>query len=214
MLGLAILLAAGAYGAWRLCAGYARPAAGRFRILAPREVAFLEAACEALFPVGGELAPSGREARVPEWVDGYLALQPGRGRRLMRLLFCLLEQATILFAAPGRGGRRRFSSLDPAQRVAHLEGWQRSRLFPRRLVFTSLRAILTMGYFADPAVLRSLGLAPFRVAVPVGEADLLYPPIGRPRSAIRFGPADLTPPSDGSPLLGAPLHPDYDGERP
>ena len=214
MLGLAILLAAGAYGAWRLSARYARPAAGRFRILAPREAAFVEAAAETLFPSGGELAPSGREARVPEWVDAYLALQPARGRRLMRLLFCLVEQATILFAAPGRGGRRRFSSLDPAQRVAHLEGWQRSRFFPRRLVFTSLRAILTMAYFADPAVLRGLELAPFRVRVPVGEADLLYPPIGRPRSAIRFGPADLTPPSDGTPLLGSPLHPDYAEERP
>jgi hypothetical protein len=93
--------------------------------------------------------------------------------------------------------------------VAVLADWQRSRFFPRRLVFASLRAILTMGYFADPAVLRALGLAPCRVARPVAEADLLYPPIGRPRSAIRFTRADLTPPSDGTPLLGAPLHPDY-----
>jgi hypothetical protein len=130
----------------------------------------------------------------------------------MRLLFCLLEQATLVFPAPGRGGRRRFSSLDPAQREAVLEGWQRSRLFPRRLVFTSLRAILTMGYFAHPAVLRGLGLAPYRVEPPVAEADLLYPPIGAPPAAIRFTRADLTPPSDGTPLRGAPLHPDYAGE--
>jgi hypothetical protein len=213
VLGLAVLLAA-IFLAWRLFARYPRPGAGRFRVLAAREVAFLEAASEALFPHGGELPVSGREAGIPAWVDGYVALQPARGRLLMRLLFCLLEQATLVFAAPGRGGRRRFSSLDPAQRVAALEGWQRSRFFPRRLVFTSLRAILTMGYFAHPAVLRGLGLAPYRVDVPVAEADLLYPPIGEPLTAIRFTRADLTPPSDGTPLLGAPLHPEYAEERP
>lgn len=211
MLGLA-LLAAAALLLWRLLARYPHPAAGRFRVLAAREVAFLEAACEALFPPGGDLPVSGSEAGLPAWVDGYVALQPPRGRLLMRLLFCLLEQATLVFPAPGRGGRRRFSSLDPAQREAVLEGWQRSRLFPRRLVFTSLRAILTMGYFAHPAVLRGLGLAPYRVEPPVAEADLLYPPIGAPPAAIRFTRADLTPPSDGTPLRGAPLHPDYAGE--
>jgi hypothetical protein len=208
VLGLAVLVA-GILLAWRLFARYPRIDPARFRVLAPREAAFLEAASEALFPRGGELAVSGSEAGIPAWVDGYVALQPARGRLLMRLLFCLVEQATLVFAAPGRGGRRRFSSLDPAQRVAVLEAWQRSRFFARRLVFTSLRAILTMGYFAHPAVLRGLGLAPYRVDAPVAEADLLYPPIGKPLTAIRFARADLTPPSDGTPLLGAPLHPDY-----
>ena len=75
-------------------------------------------------------------------------------------------------------------------------------------MFTSLRAILTMGYFAHPEVLRRLGLAPRRVDPPVTEVDLLYPPIGAPPGAIRHTRADLTPPSDGTPLRGAPLHPD------
>ncbi len=209
MLKLAILVAASVYAWRRLFARYPRPVAGRFRVLAAREAAFLAASAEALFPRGGELAVSGTEARVPEWVDGYLELQPPRVRLLMRLLFCLVEQATLVLPAPGAGGRARFSCLCPAQRIAALEGWQRSRFFPRRLVFTSLRAILTMAYFADPAVLRGLGLAPYQVEVPVCEADLLYPPIGKPPSAIRFRRADLTPPSDGTPLLGAPLHPDF-----
>ena len=73
-----------------------------------------------------------------------------RIRLLMHLLFFLIEHATLFFPAPGRGGRRRFSSLALEQRAAVLEGWRTSRLFPRRLVFASLRAILTMGYFALP----------------------------------------------------------------
>ena len=94
--------------------------------------------------------------------------------------------------------------------MAALEGWQRSRFFSRRLVFTSLRAVLTMGYFAHPAVLRELRLAPYAIRVPVGDPDLLYPPIGQGPEAIAYGPDDRTPASDGSPLdLDGPLHPDY-----
>ncbi|MEN8181319.1 MAG: gluconate 2-dehydrogenase subunit 3 family protein [Myxococcota bacterium] len=205
---------AAVFAGWRL-GRYPRTVPGRFRVLAPREVAFLAAAGDALYPPGGVLPPSGSEARIPEYVDRYLAEVPGRMRLLMRLLFALVEQATIVFRAPGRGGRRRFSSLRPEQRVAALEGWQRSRFFPRRLVFTSLRAILTMGYFAHPPVLRPLGLAPYAISTPVCDADLLYPPVGSRPEAIRYGPEDRTPPSDGTPLaLDGPLHPDYAEESP
>lgn len=183
------------YGAARLWLGY--PAAPALRTLAPREAAFLDAAAEAMFPPGGAL-PSGRAAGVTASLDGYLAIVPPRMRRLMRLLFALFEHATLAFPAPGPRGRRRFSSLGAAQREAVLDAWRTSHLFPRRLVFTSLRALLTNGYVADPAVLSALGLAPYAVETPVAEADLLYPPIGRPRSAIRH--AALTPASDGRPL--------------
>jgi hypothetical protein len=168
-----------------------------------------------MFPEGGAIPESGSDAGVPEFVDRYVGSVPSRVRRLMRLLFFLVEHATLVSWAPPPRGWRRFSSLGHEQRVAALEGWRASRLFPRRLVFTSLRAILTMGYFADPAVLRRLRLAPYALATPVSEADLLYPPIGEPRSAIRYTPEDLTPPSDGAPLdLDGPLHPAYRDERP
>jgi hypothetical protein len=94
--------------------------------------------------------------------------------------------------------------------VAALEGWRTSRLYLRRLVFMSLRAILSMGYLAHPRVLRQLRQAPLDFETPVCEADLLFPPIGRGPEAIRYSSADLTPPSDGTPLsLDGPLHPRY-----
>jgi hypothetical protein len=128
----------------------------------------------------------------------------------MRLLFFLVEHATLVAPAPGWGGWRRFSSLSPEQRIAALDGWRTSRHFARRLVFTSLRAILTMGYFSHPPVLRQLRVAPLAIETPVCEADLLYPPIGRSPEAIRWSAADLTPPSDGTPVdLDGPLHPAY-----
>ena len=117
---LAASILAGALLVWgglRLLGFYARPDAGRFEFLAPREAAFLAAAADALYPPGGVVPPSGSEAGIPEYVDRYLGVVPARVRWLMRLLFLLVEQATLLFAAPGSGGRRRFSSLRAEQQV-------------------------------------------------------------------------------------------------
>lgn len=197
------------YAFSRTCLGYARPSQ-RFDALFRHEVAFLTGAAEATFPAGGGIAPSGLDADLPAYTDRFLSAAHPRMRLLMHLLFFLVEHATLFFPAPGRGGMRRFSALTTEQRAAVLEGWRTSRLFPRRLVFASLRAILTMGYFAYPAVLRELGLAPYAIRTPVCEADLLYPRVGASRASITLSRGDLTPPSDGTPIpLDAPLHPDY-----
>jgi hypothetical protein len=206
-----ILLGAGlGYAGARVLLGY--PPAHGFRILARPEVAFLTAAADAIYPDGAGL-PSGPEARVAERLDAYLEIVPARMRRLMRLLFFLVEHATAVFPAPAPRGRRRFSSLSAEQRTAALDAWRTSRLFPRRLVFASLRALLTNAYVADPGVLRGLGLTPWAIDTPVCEADLLYPPIGQLPAAIRH--AATSPPSDGTPLdPAAPRHPAYAEARP
>jgi hypothetical protein len=201
------------YGAYRFLAGYPRPAVP-LRALAAREYATVAAASLATYPQGGAIPPSGLEAGIPQHVDRFVAAQAPGTRLLMRLLFVLVEHASLIFPAPGKGGFRRFSSLDEAQQVAYLRGWQRSSLLPRRLVFVSLRAILTMGYFGDPAVLRTLGLAPRAIDVPVIEADLLWPRVGEPRSAIRHRAEDVTPARVPVPLgPEGPLHADFEARR-
>jgi hypothetical protein len=207
MLGWIVLAAGAAAGVRRIFGGYP-PAGARYRHLSRREVAFLHAAGDATFPRGGAIAASGSDADVAGYTDRWLAVSQARIRTLMRSLFFLVEHATLVFPAPGWGGWRRFSSLSHAQRILALDGWRTSRHFARRAVFIALRAILTMGYFAHPPVLRQLRLAPLAIQTPVCEADLLYPPVGRPHDAIRYTPADLTPPSDGTPVdLDGPLHP-------
>jgi hypothetical protein len=197
------------YAVSRVALGYPRPPR-RFQSLFRSEVAFLAGAAEATFPAGGAIPASGLDADLPVYTDRFLMAAHPRMRLLIHLLFFLVEHATLFFPAPGRRGWRRFSALDAEQRAAVLEGWRTSRLFPRRLAFASLRAILTMGYFAFPPVLRQLGLAPYEIQTPVCEADLWIPRIGASRKSLRLTRADRTPPSDGTPIpLDAPLHPAY-----
>lgn len=183
----------------RVFAGY--PRFGDARVLAARELTCLDAVGEALFPPGGAVEASGADARVSRYVDRLVAISQARTRRLMRLLFFLVEHATLIFPAPGGlGGLRRFSSLDLGQRVAVLEGWRTSRLFPRRLVFTSLRALLTLGYFAHPPVQAALRLEPFAIESPICPADCLYPRVGEHPDSISYGADDVTAAPGFAPL--------------
>ena len=195
----------------RVFAGHPRPEVPP-QVLRAREMAFLAAAADATYPAGGAIPTSGSQARVAERTDAWMAqVDPGM-RLLMRLLFFLVEHATVLFPAPGRGGFRRFSSLAPHQREAALRGWATSALPPRRLVFQSLRAVVTMAYLSDAAVLREVGLAPRDVEVAPGPADLLFPPIGHGPESIRFGPEDLRDVAGPATLAcDAPLDPRYAG---
>jgi hypothetical protein len=204
-----VLAALAAWAFARFFVGYpARDPA--YAQLSAREQAFLRAASDAVFPPGGPIPFSGSEAGALGHVDRFLAGIAPRSRVLVRLLFFLIEHATIFFPAPGWNGIRRFTALSLAQRQAVLDGWGRSRTPARRAIFQSLRAILTMAYFGSPAVLRTIGLAPLAMETPVVDADLLYPPIGQPKSAIRFGVADRDRPWPTAPLdPRGPLDPAY-----
>jgi hypothetical protein len=178
------LLTGGAWLAARFGAGYP-PTPPSVRLLRPREYATIAAAASATFPRGGAVPLSGLDANVAGHVDRFVQAQPRGSRRLMRLLFVLVEHATMLFPPGGPGARRRFSALTPVQQVAYLEGWRTSRLFFRRLVFTSLRAIVTMGYLSHADVLAALDLVPQQIEGRPTQADGLWPPIGERSSLPR-----------------------------
>lgn len=179
-------------------------------MLRRHEIAFIEATSDVMFPPGGAIPVSGRETDLPGYVDRFLATLDRPLRWQIRALMLLVEHATLFFPAPGRGGFGRFSSLSEDQRTAVLTGWSESAFFLRQLLFTALRAVLTMGYLGHPDVMRFLNVAPFAIESPVCEADLLYPPIGAHPDVIGLTEEDITPPSDGRPIdLDGPLHPAF-----
>ena len=160
-------------------------------VLGRGESALVNAAGETLFPGHPGLAIDGQQAELAHYAESYLqALGPAQ-RRLIRAMFILFEQAPLLFPAPGLGGFRRFSSLSPEQRLAYFESWSGSRMVLRRMAFSALKAVLILGYFGHDENLRALGLDPWNIEPVICEADLLYPPIGQSRSAIRWTRSDL-----------------------
>lgn len=209
---VAIALVAAVYVGLRLFGRYPRPETP-YEYISAGEAHFLQRAAEAMFPSGGAIPLSGADADLPGFADRYLASLHPRVRMQIHLLLTFFEQATIFFPAPGRGGHRRFSGLALEQRIEVLHAWSESQSFLRSLVFTALRAVLTMGYLGHPVPMRHLRLAPLDFESPVLEVDLLYPPIGKGPESIRYTRADLTPPSDGTPLdPHGPFHPDYHRE--
>lgn len=193
----------------RIFFGYPAPTT-RFSVLAAREVSFISSTSEVMFPADGAIPFSGVEADIPSYADRFLSALEPRIRWQIRALFALFEHATLVFPAPGWTGLRRFSSLSFEQRELVLQGWSQSPQFLRQIIFTALRAVLTMGYLGHPVVMRHLRVAPYAIETPVCEADLLYPAIGAHPDQIPYTESDLSEPSDGTPIdIEGPLHPDY-----
>jgi hypothetical protein len=72
----------------------------------------------------------------------------------MRLMLWSVELAPLMFGPR----RRRFTRLEPADRRRFLYESSRSDLYLRRVVFLSLRVLLTLAYLADRRVVQSLGI--------------------------------------------------------
>ena len=184
----------------RLLAGYPE-ADPRFVFLRRREETFLAATAEVLFPTTDALPLSGGEADLPGYADQYLQALPVRQRNLVRALFILFEQGTLIWPAPGRGGFKRFSSLSPHQRLVVLRSWESSGLYVRRMCLTALKAVLILGYVGHPQSLSALGLAPWKIESPRVEADFLYPPIGPARDRLLDTSRARAPSPSSSPLI-------------
>ena len=110
---------------------------------------FVVAACaDTMFPPAGPIPISGTEAGLVAYVAAYLAALPRMRANLIRLLFLFIQLSPWLF-----GPRRsRFTRLQPSDRIRFFEEMATSKLYFRRVAFLSMRAILTMGYFACPQV--------------------------------------------------------------
>ncbi len=112
------------------------------------ERAVVAACADTMFPSAGPIPVSGTRAGLVAYVDAYLLGLHWVQRFLVRMLFLCIQLSPLLF-----GPRRsRFTRLSHAERTRVFEDMAVSTLYFRRVIFMSMRAIMTMGYFACPRV--------------------------------------------------------------
>ena len=97
------------------------------------------------------VVPESRALAESDWleveriIEGALALRPEGIRRQIRLLIRALDLLPLLRHA------RRFTSLDPASRLAFLDSMQRFPVLLVRRGVWGLRTLVFMGYYGRPA---------------------------------------------------------------
>ena len=131
------------------------------RNLSRKEQAILAAAADALFPPGGPIPLSGTDAGAIPYLDAYVGRVDRTQRALMRLLFQAVEHGPWVL-----GPRfSRFTRLDAASRIVFLGKLAKSDLYFLRVIFLSLRVMLTMAYLTNSDVARRMrieaNVAPF-----------------------------------------------------
>jgi hypothetical protein len=168
--GVAVLVALGLL-VRRIFFGYPAPSAG-CTLLSRKEQAIVAACANTLFPAGGPIPLSGTEAGAVLYMDRYIGRISANQRGLIRLLLHAVEHTPWVFGPTWA----RFTRLSAAEQVAVLQSMSTSRIYFRRVMFLSLRVILTMGYLANDEVARRIGMVfrstPFDVApAPVPSPD-------------------------------------------
>lgn len=108
-------------------------------------------------------------ASIAQRLDYELWAVGGAIEEDMRTVLQLLEHLTLL------GGRlRRFTELNPTERLAYLETWRDSRFNLRRAAFNAIRSFVYFFAYSDPALWPATGFTgpwPGRIEVPVPPVD-------------------------------------------
>ncbi len=110
----------------------------------------LRALGDTLFPSTGADDPAGGDI-VPGGVDSLLAAMEPEVVKKLGLVVSAFELAAVV-----RYGKP-FSKLSDAQRERYVDGWMRSRLAPRRVVYRTLRVLCANAYYNDERVWPLLG---------------------------------------------------------
>jgi hypothetical protein len=109
----------------------------------------LAALGDTMFPSLGPGDPSGA-AVLPDALDDFLAHVDAKKARTFGLVLTVFELAAV-----ARYGRP-FSKLAPETRARYVDGWMRSRLAPRRIVFRTLKMLCGTLYYQDARTWASL----------------------------------------------------------
>lgn len=125
-------------------------------VLRQRERKIVIACAEVLLPDGGAIPMSGVEAGVVDYFDDMVAKVPPMTRILLRGLLQLVEHSPTLYGPL----KRPVTRLGVEDRRKVLSRLMNSRSYLLRTAFLGLRTVLTIAYFGNEEVVRSVGATP------------------------------------------------------
>ena len=119
-------------------------------MLDARQRKTVQALGDTLFPSVAAGDPSGGDI-LPDALDQFLPALASEKQKGVLLLLNILDVGAIF-----RYGRR-FSRLAPAKRTRYLDGWMRSRLAFRRIVYRAIRELCGTLYYQDERTWSNIG---------------------------------------------------------
>jgi hypothetical protein len=123
-------------------------------VLNDGEKAVLNACAEVLIPSGGAIAMSGIGAGAVAYFDQLMTVLPVTTRVLLRALIRSVEYSPWVFGP----FKSRLTHLGVADRQKVIRALSDSRIYLLRTSFVALRTVLTIAYFGNDEVKRSIGL--------------------------------------------------------
>jgi hypothetical protein len=104
---------------------------------------------DTLFPSIAPGDPSGGEF-LPDALDDFLGVVDADKAKRFAIVLTVFELAAIAMHG------RRFSALSSEKRDRYVDGWMRSRLAPRRIVYRALKNTLANLYYQDTRAWKTL----------------------------------------------------------
>jgi len=145
LLGVGSLLPSG-------CTRYPRPTK-RLGFFTAKEYAIVNVSAERLLGVIGKIGPKDDQVDVATRLDPWLATWDLDAQQQLRVMLRVVEHGTSLFDLQ----RKRFTRLSAADQDRYLDGWMRSTLGARRVVFRALKAMAAAGFYAAPVAWTAVG---------------------------------------------------------
>jgi hypothetical protein len=122
--------------------------------LSRSERATMTACAEALLPPGGAIPLSGVEAGVVPYFERMIGRVPPTTRVLLRTLIRFVEFSPWMFGP----FKARMTRLSIDDRMKVIRALSESRVYLLRTSFVAMRACLTIAYFGNEGVNRSIGI--------------------------------------------------------
>jgi Gluconate 2-dehydrogenase subunit 3 len=145
LLGIGTLLPEG-------CARYPKPSA-KLRFFTAKEYAVVNAVAGRILGAAEEVGAGSGQVDVAANLDPWAATWDEEAQQQLRLMLRVFEHGTSLFDLQ----RKRFTRLPEAAQNRYLDGWMRSTLGARRVVFRALKTMSAAGFFQTPQTWPALG---------------------------------------------------------